>query len=211
MTDQYYMLRLDDPAVPAFCSFAKMYVDTLDDIQFVMHRLALTKKYPDTVMAWDSYCSGNTNATHNVAYHEEPLLTPVEFVSSSLLSLPERIWNHFNAWECPYKMKISGGVVRQIVVKYKDKYIRMIRAWLDNLCFESLDNEWSPLTDGFWGHGSLLYVIQDSEEQFTLHNLLFVVEDSADTYAELEAKLTNPEEVILAYKSGRSYTRSNLR
>ena len=65
-----------------------MYVGTIDEIRVVMNRLAKTKDYVGTVKAWKAYCTGDHNAIHNVAYRDIPLLTPVEYVSSSqLLSL----------------------------------------------------------------------------------------------------------------------------
>ena len=58
MAEQYFNLNLYDPAVPAFCSFDKMYVGTIDEIRVVMNRLAKTKDYVGTVKAWKAYCTG---------------------------------------------------------------------------------------------------------------------------------------------------------
>ena len=55
MAEQYFNLNLYDPAVPAFCSFDKMYVGTIDEIRVVMNRLAKTKDYVGTVKAWKAY------------------------------------------------------------------------------------------------------------------------------------------------------------
>ena len=196
MAEQYFNLNFYDPAVPAFCSFDKMYVGTIDEIRVVMNRLAKTKDYVGTVKAWKAYCTGDHNAIHNVAYRDIPLLTPVEYVSSSQLTIPGRTWEHINTWGWPYVMKISEGRISQVIVKHEGQYVRMLRAWLGDLCYESFGRKWVPLTGGFWGNDFVLDVIKRPGKHFTFNNLLYIEEDSSDDLAEFEDKLLNPEALI---------------
>ncbi len=50
MNNQYYMLYLDEPAEPSFCSFAKQYFGTIEDIGLVMCELEKTMQYKSTVI-----------------------------------------------------------------------------------------------------------------------------------------------------------------
>ena len=178
MDEKYYIFQLDDPACPGFCSFNKLYVGTEATLNTVASNLEKEQHYPETVAALRSYFKGNHNATHNTAYSEMKILTPIKVVSEHKMAFDKKQWTHINIWGFPYEMKCDSGLIHQIVFKHDKKYYRCIRAWLKNLCYESVAGNWNQLTDGFWGNAAILDVAftPDSTE-FTFNNLLYVVEE----------------------------------
>ena len=78
MSEKYYILRLDDPAKPGFCTFDKMYVGTEETILQVASNLEKAERYTDTVTAIRSYFKGNLDAEHNIAYRNQKVLIPIK-------------------------------------------------------------------------------------------------------------------------------------
>lgn len=178
MSEKYYIFQLDDPATPGFCSFNKLYVGTEADLMHVANNLEKENHYPETVAALRSYFNGNRDATHRIAYSTMKILTPIDIESEHKISFGEKKWTHINIWGFPYEMKCDSGITHQIVFKHDDKYYRCIRAWLKNLCYESVNGEWHQLTDGFWGNYSILDVsFMPDKKNFTFNNLLYVIEE----------------------------------
>lgn len=184
MTDNYYALKLWDPATPGFCSFSKVYIGTEEELKTVVARMKKAEEYEDTQEAILDYFRGNHAATHNIAYQVIPVLEPVHYKSEMKTQVGETIKEHFNCWECPYMMKYDSGLIHQIVIKYDGKYHRCVRAWLKNLCYESTVGEWNMLSSKFWGHGFLLDITGNKEKDFTFNNLLYVVEESYDKLSD---------------------------
>lgn len=179
MDEKYYVFQLDDPACPGFCSFNKIYVGTEATLNVVANNLEKEQHYPETVAALRSYFKGNTKATHNIAYSEMKILTPIKIASEHKTAFDKKRWTHINIWGFPYEMKCDAGMIHQIVFKYENKYYRCIRAWLKNLCYESVGGEWHQLTGGFWGNASILDVAHASDTaDFTFNNLLYVTEET---------------------------------
>jgi len=181
MSNNYYILQLDDPATPGFCSFNKMYVGTEDTIKLVANKLEEKKYYPETVEAIRSYFSGNHSAVHNVAYRTQKVLVPIKVQSEHKTSFGNKKWTHINIWGFPYEMKCDSAVFHQIAFEYKGQTFRFIRAWLKNLCYNSYDEVWSKLNGGFWGNESVLDVseVHDTND-FVFNNLLYVEEECYD-------------------------------
>lgn len=195
MDKRYYALRLNEPAAPAFCSFDRMYIGTLEEISMVMERLRMIPQYVDITNAWDAFLAGNKEATHNVAFSDIRLLQPVQLISSAKLTLSEKFWDHINVWGFPYRMKFSSAEVAEIVVKVERSYYRCIRAWLMDLCYKSFNNTWCPLTDGFWGNEFILDVSTDTAGHSILNNLLYEVEDSDEVLQNFDDLILDPDKL----------------
>ncbi len=188
MNDKYYIFYLDEPAMPGFCSFSKMYVGTKDLIFQVAANLTKRNSYPETVKAIYDYFNGNHNATHNIAYNERKVLTPIKILAEHNSTLPAHKWTHTNIWGFPYEMKCDSAKAHQIVFKHEKVVYRHLRVWFENLCYENTIGEWTPLDGGFWGNASILDVA-NNDNGFIFNNLLFVEEQRYDT--DLEAALAD--------------------
>ncbi|MDD4492875.1 MAG: hypothetical protein PHV32_00755 [Eubacteriales bacterium] len=196
MNNQYYMLYLDEPAEPSFCSFAKQNFGTIEDIGLVMRELEKTMQYESTVNAWRAYMNGNHEEKHSVAYKDVPLLTPVECISSSELTLPCKQWNHLNVWTFEYAMRFDGASVSQAVFKLDKSYKRCIRACMMNLRYEDVTGKWVDLIGTFWGHASVLDVKHLSDGQFTVSNRLYMIEQQYDDIQSIQDAMSDPDKLI---------------
>ena len=178
MSEKYYILDLDDPATPGFCSFNKMYVGTEGTINMVANNLEKDGQYPETVQAIRNYFKGNHAAEHNIAYRNEKVLVPITIESEHKTSFTSKKWTHINIWGFPYEMKCDSALVHQIVFSHNGTTYRCVRAWFKNLCYESFGGNWNRLNGGFWGNASVLDVSEvPGSEDFTFNNLLYVEEE----------------------------------
>ena len=178
MGEKYYMLKLDDPATPGFCSFNKLYVGTEETINTVANNLEKAGQYPETVQAIRSYFKGNNAAEHRIAYRTEKVLVPITIDSEHKTSIENRRWTHINIWGFPYEMKCDSAMFHQIIFTKKETTFRCVRAWLKNLCYESFGGNWEKLNGGFWGNASILDIsMVPGSEDFTFNNLLYVEEE----------------------------------
>ena len=181
MSEKYYILRLDDPAKPGFCTFDKMYVGTEETILQVASNLEKAERYTDTVTAIRSYFKGNLDAEHNIAYRNQKVLIPIKIEKEHKTRFANYKWTHTNIWGFPYEMKCDSAIIHQIVFRDKNKIYRCIRAWLKNLCYKSFGGTWNPLDSGFWGNASILDVAKmPNAEDFIFNNLLYVEEEQYD-------------------------------
>ena len=198
MAENYYIFRLDDPAKPGFCSFDKMYVGTKTTLNIVTNNLEKEQDYPETVEVLRSYFNGNYKATNNIAYSEMKILTPIKIVSEHETVFGKKCWTHINIWGFPYEMKCDSGLIHQIIFKHDKKYYRCIRAWLKNLCYESVSGDWHRLTDGFWGNAAVLDVtFTPDSTDFTFNNLLYVVEEIYDDLLAASDDITNIDKITM--------------
>ena len=69
-----------------------------------------------------------------------------------------------------------------------------LRAKFTDLCYEGIKGDWRPIGSVLFGNAS---VIEFNIDTGTFETLLYVQEDSSDTKEQLEAKLGNPDEIIL--------------
>jgi len=194
MSEQFYVMELDEPAAASFCSFSKQYFGTKKDIENVMTVMAQHDEYKDTVAAWKEYKEGNRFATHNIAYAPTQLLRPAKFITSSEIELKRRKWDHTNLWCCIYPMKITGGTVSQIVLKLDKKYYRCLRATLKDLKYEGAVGEWDEVSS-LWGNYPVMKKEKQSDGHYTMSNLLYVIEDVHDTLDGLDELIKDPKEI----------------
>lgn len=194
MSEQFYVMELDEPAAASFCSFSKQYFGTKKDIEAVIKSMEQYSEYEDTVAAWKEFQAGNRYATHSVAYSPCRLLRPAKFIASSEIELKRRKWEHTNLWGCPYPMKITGGTVTQVILKLDKKYFRCIRATLNNLKYESVVGEWDEITS-LWGNYPVMRKDMLPDGHYTMSNLLYVIEDEHDTPDGLDKLIQDPKEI----------------
>ena len=202
MSEKYYIFKLDEPGAPSFCSFDKIYVGTEKTIKQVARNLKKTKRYPETVKAIRDYFNGNHEAEHQGAYVNEKVLVPVEIISEHENSLENKKWTHLNIWRFPYEMKCDSVRVHQIVFKNEGRIYRCARAWLKNLSFKGVSENWNKLDGGFWGNDFVLDIIKEKEsDDFTFNNLLYIVEEVYDNkkFKTVIKDMLNDSKVELKY------------
>lgn len=197
MTPKYYVLLLDDPGKPGFCSFDKPYFGTADDMRMAVGLLRDKDGYDDTIKGIDSYLSGKRDATHVVAYRPVPILTEVEWVSEAKLSLGATTWKHKNIWGCPYIMKCDSALLMQIILKYEGKYCRCLRGWFANLCYEGPAGSWNEI-NSFWGHRDLMLNYHLPNGNRKLNNVLYLLDKEYTTLEEAVDSLIKPEELCFS-------------
>ena len=178
MNEKYYILNLWDYGTPAFVSCDKMYVGTEAEIRAAIEAMKKSPKgIEETVAAAERYLAGDKTATHNIAYNEIPVLEPCTRIASSSLSLGAYSWEHTNVWGFPYFMKCDSAEIKQIIIKYKRKYYRCVRAWFKNLRYESVSGKWTLMGDFYLGPAYLFDVKDEPGEGRTMNNLLYVAEE----------------------------------
>lgn len=195
MKTKHYCICLDDPALPGICSGEKKYIGTETDLRVVLARMEERDVYPETIAACNEYFSGNTKATHNIAYNDIPILKPVQVICSSELKIGRKEWDHFNAWEWPNPVRFDSAVISQIVVKKGRKYLRCLKAWMENFAHKSVSGEWYPLDNRFWGHESLMSTEYKPDGSFVVNNLLYVVESEHQSLDELDDLILDEEQI----------------
>ena len=194
MDEKYYVLNLWDYGTPAFVSFDKMYIGTEAEIRTALQAMKEAEKGSDeTVAAIERYLAGDKTATHNIAYNEIPVLEPCTRIASSTLSLGEYSWEQINVWGFPYVMKCDSAEVKQLIVKYKRKYYRCVRAWFKNLCYESVSGKWNLMGDFYLGPAYLFDVVDKPGEGRTMSNLLYVVEKVYDKLDDADDEILSAE------------------
>ena len=194
--DQHYVLNLWEPAVPSFCSFAKPYVGSKQDLLKVAEQLAEDDPESETAKAIRDYFAGNRNSMHHIAYQKMPVLTPVRVLASSRMELPMMTWEHLNAYDCPYRMRFDAADVFQIMIRYKGRYHRCVKAVMRNLCYEGINDDWLPVGTMFFGNRCIINTCETSHQKRFIENILYVQEDSSDESDTLIPKLKIPTEVI---------------
>lgn len=173
---------------------ASDYVGSRHDLLKVAVNMKNADPQSETAKAIQEYFGGNHEATHKIAYQEIAILTPVRVLTSSKMTLPGKTWEHLNVWDCPYKMKFDAAEVSQIILRYDGMYRRCVRAKFTDFCYEGIKGDWRPIGSVLFGNAS---VIEFNMDAGTFETLLYVQEDTSDTKEQLEAKLDNPDEIIL--------------
>jgi hypothetical protein len=174
-----------------------MYVGTEAEIRVAIEAMKQSPKgSAETVAATERYLAGDKTATHNIAYNEIPVLEPCRRIASSTLSLGSYAWEHTNVWGFPYMMKCDSAEIKQIIIQYKRKYYRCVRAWFKNLCYESVSGKWTLLGDFYLGPAYLFDVKDDPGEGRTMNNLLYVAEEIYAKLEDAEDKMLSEEYLI---------------
>ena len=166
-TAMFYGVRLNNYFSPNSSSNYKMYFGTLNDIKVFTETLGRSEQACMTRNAFKRYLSGETDATHEVAYIQQKLIENVELIAEGEVKLEYAAWEFLNVWYYPQYMEIDSAVVKMALIKYEEKYLRVIKASVRGLrtCADinRLEEEWIALSDGFWGHPGVLTSIKNAE------------------------------------------------
>lgn len=181
MNKEYYILHLEEPALPGFVSGEKIYVGTEAELRNVATNMENKEQYLETAKSIHDYFNGNQSAKHSIAYNIQNVLIPINVEAECKTSFNQYQWTHYNIWGFPYEMKCDNTLIHQIVFKYENRFYRCVRAWLKNLQYKSVSGSVNYLKGGFWGNAVILDVATDSEtEDFIFNNLLYVAEEKYD-------------------------------
>ncbi len=194
--EQYYAIYFDDPGTPAFVSFDKLYVGTLEEIGAVIDVLRTKEHYQDTVEAFDKYLQGNTTGTHVVSYRKVPILTPVTLKAESEMNLCEKRWEHLNAWNCPYNMYFEKADIKQIVVEHNGEYYRLIKASMLNFAYDNTIGQMERIYEGYWGNGFVIKAEEHENGDVLFSTLLYENESHSMLLDEEIAKLNDESQLV---------------
>ena len=181
---QYYCLELDDYATPSFCTFSKPYFGTLEQIASLINKLDneyYRENHSRLINAFKKYLAGNTAVTHNVAYSDVPLLTPVSVYDEiSFESKSEAIYTHHNIWDWICAFRWKGRKSRNIWLKYNESFFRC--AWFEFTKLElmNLEGVFKPLEYTYGGFPEIIEIKENS-----VSNRLAVIEKVFKKEAEL--------------------------
>ena len=70
----FYGIRLNNYFSPSFCSSHKMYFGTMDDIKTFIEIMGSSEQSGMIRNSFERYLSGETDATHEVAYIQQKLI-----------------------------------------------------------------------------------------------------------------------------------------
>ena len=197
MGKQLYLMHLNDPAKPGYCSFEKPYFGFKEEFVMVKALMEGYENYENTSKAIGDYYDGHKDATHSIAYAEQPVLKRTRVYAQRELEFKEKTWEHTNIWGYPFQMKCEKGFVKQIVVKYEGKYCRCLRAWLLNLSYKT-EKGASIQVGHFWGNKEIMLVYMLPSEGIKLNNVLYLIDKKYDTLDEAIDSLTKLEELCFA-------------
>ena len=174
-TAMFYGVRLNNYFSPNSSSNYKMYFGTLNDIKVFTETLGRSEQACMTRNAFKRYLSGETDATHEVAYIQQKLIENVELIAEGEVKLEYAAWEFLNVWYYPQYMEIDSAVVKTALIKYEQQYLRVIKVSVRGLrtCADinRLEEEWIALSDGFWGHPGVLSSTKDGETYKVYSNL----------------------------------------
>ena len=190
-TATFYGVRLNNYFSPSVCSNQKMYFGTLDNISVFTESLGKSEQSHMIRDAFQRYISGETEATHNVAYMRQKLIEDVELIVEGSVKLGPTAWEFLNVWYHPQYMEIDSTVVKTALIKCENRYLRVIKASVRGLrtCADinRVKEEWIELLDGFWGHPGILSSATD-EETYVVYSNLYMKEKEYATKEEALAK-----------------------
>ena len=198
-TATFYGVRLNNYFSPTSCSNHKIYFGTLNDIKVFTETMGRSEQACMIRNAFKRYLSGETDATHEVAYIQQKLIENVELIAEGEVRLDHAAWEFLNVWYQPQYMEIDSAVVKMALIKYREQYLRVIKASVRGLrtCADinRLEEEWIALSDGFWGHPGVLNSTKDGEIYVVCSNL-YMKEKEYATKEEALAKF-HVDEVCL--------------
>ena len=123
----FYGIRLNNYFSPSFCSNHKMYFGTMDDIKTFIEIMGNSEQSGMIRNSFERYLSGDTDATHEVAYIQQKLIENVELIAEGEVNLDHAAWEFLNVWYYPQYMEIDSAVVKMALIKYKEQYLRVIK------------------------------------------------------------------------------------
>ena len=191
-----YGVRLNNYFSPSFCLNHKMYFGTLNNIREFTRSMAKSEQSHMIRMAFKRYMSGETDATHSVAYIQQKLIEDVELIAEGKVELGPTAWEFLNVWYRPQYMEFDSAVVKTALIKYEDRYFRVIKASARGLRTSPEVNrpkeQWIELSYGFWGHSGILSSAVDGETYIVYSNL-YMKEKEYATKEEALAKFHTDE------------------
>lgn len=171
----FYGVRLNNYFSPSFCSSHKVYFGTLNDIKTFIESMGSIEQSRMIINAFKRYLSGETEATHEVAYVQQKLIENVELIAEGEVKLDRTAWEFLNVWYHPQYMVIDSAVLKTALIKYEEQYLRVIKVSVRGLrtCADinRHEEEWIALSDGFWGHPGVLSSTKDGETYMVYSNL----------------------------------------
>ena len=190
---QYYCLELDDYATPSFCTFSKSYFGTLEQIASLINKLDnehYRENHSGLINAFKEYLAGNTAVTHNVAYSDVPLLTPVSVYDEISIELKANDkYEHLNIWDWSSLFRWKGGKSQHIWLKNNGSFFRC--AWFEFTKLElmNLEGVFKPLEYTYGGFPEIIEI-----KEHAVSNRLAVMEKIFETEAELLEDIENFKE-----------------
>ena len=195
-TNDFYGVRLNNYFSPSFCSSYKMYFGTLNDIKVFIESLECSEQNFMIRNAFKRYLLGETNVTHEAAYVQQKLIEDVELIAECKVKLGQTAWKFLNVWYRPQYMEFDSAVVKTALIKYEDRYFRVIKASVRGLRTSPEVNrpkdQWIELSYGFWGHPGILSSAVDGETYIVYSNL-YMKEKEYATKEEALAKFHTDE------------------
>ena len=191
-----YGVRLNNYFSPSFCVNHKMYFGTLNNIREFTRSIRKSEQSYMIRMAFKRYMSGETDATHRVAYIQQKLIEDVELIAKGKVKLGPTAWEFLNVWHRPQYMELDSAVVKTALIKYEDRYCRVIKASVRGLRTSPEVNrpkeQGIELSYGFWGHPGILSSVADGEKYIVYSNL-YMKEKEYATKEEALAKFHTDE------------------
>ena len=171
----FYGVRLNNYFSPSFCLNHKMYFGTLNNIREFIRSMGRSEQSYMIRMAFKRYMSGETDATHSVAYIQQKLIEDVELIAEGKVKLGPTAGEFLNVWYRPQYMKFDSALVKTALIKYEDRYFRAIKASVRGLRTSPEVNrpkeQWIELSYGFWGHPGILSSSQEGNTYIVYSNL----------------------------------------
>ena len=115
----FYGVRLNNYFSPSFCSSHKVYFGILNDIKTFIESMGSIEQSCMIRNAFKRYLSGETDATHEVAYIKQKLIENVELIAEGEVKLDHAAWEFLNVWYHPQYMEIDSAVVKMDIKKEK--------------------------------------------------------------------------------------------
>ena len=192
---EFYGVRLNNYFSPSVCSNQKMYFGTLDNIREFTESLGRSEQGCMIKNTFKRYLSGEINATHEIAYIQQKLIEDVELIAEDEAKLGHTAWKFLNVWYHMQYMEMDSAVVRMVLIKYEERYLRVIKAsvWGLRTCADinRLEEKWIALSDGFWGHPGVLSSTKDGETHMVYSNLYMKEKEYATKEEALERFYTD--------------------
>ncbi len=189
MSEKYYALKLDDPALPGFVSGDKLYFGTKKDLLNYADRLEKSDSYPGTSAAIRAFFAGDRTATHHIAYRDIPVLIEAETLKTGHFELNNTDWTHINIWRFPYFMHCSKAECDVRLFSIENRYVLAVKASLSDLTFSGdEDREKISIGRTVWGHDSIFSFEDSVNGSSVMRTILYVEEkclgdnDDPDTF-----------------------------
>ena len=192
----FYGVRLNNYFSPSFCSSHKMYFGTLNDIKAFIESMESDEQSFEIRNAFERYLSRETNAKREVAYVQEKFIEDVELIAEYDVMLGRAAWKFLNVWHYTQYMEFDSSVIKTALIKYEDRYFRVIKASARGLRTSPEVNrpkeQWIELSYGFGGHPGILRSVADGETYIVYSNL-YMKEKEYATKEEALAKFHTDE------------------